>query len=74
MYECFHCGQRTVSWDSDFSFEDYRIEGEGIVQVLHCNHCGAEIHYIIRLDEDDIEEILNKNTEEVSVDESSCEV
>lgn len=22
MFECFHCGCRTVIWDNDFSFED----------------------------------------------------
>lgn len=38
MYECFNCGERTVSWDSDFSFDDYGLEGDGIVHVLHCNN------------------------------------
>ena len=54
MYECFHCGARAVSWDADFSFEDYGIEGEGIVHVCHCNNCGAEIEYYIKCgDEED---------------------
>lgn len=47
FYECFHCGQRAVSWDADFDFSDYGFEGEGIVQNCHCNNCGAEIIYII---------------------------
>ena len=29
MYECFHCGHRSVVWDSDFIFEDFGYEGEG---------------------------------------------
>lgn len=45
MYECFHCGQKAVIWDSDFDFSDYCLEGEGIVHVCHCSNCGAEIEY-----------------------------
>jgi len=47
MYECFHCGERAVIWDCDFSFEDYGYEGDGIVQECHCTHCGASITYMI---------------------------
>ena len=61
MYECFHCGTKSVSWDADFSYEDFGMEGEGIVQVCHCNHCGAKIHYMISLDEKDIDEVIKKN-------------
>lgn len=49
MYECFHCGCRSVIWDSDFMFEDYGYEGNGIVQNCHCTNCGAEIEYRIPL-------------------------
>lgn len=54
MYECFHCGNRSVVWDSDFSFEDMGYDGEGIVNVCHCTNCGAYIEYRIRLDEEPI--------------------
>lgn len=47
MYECFHCGKKKVIWDSDFSFEDYGLDGEGIVHVCHCENCGARIMYEI---------------------------
>ena len=50
MYECFHCCQRTVIWDNDFSFDDVGLEGEGIVQFLHCTNCGARIEYYISLE------------------------
>ncbi len=50
MYECFHCGCRAVVWDADFDFEDYGLEGEGIVQECHCINCGAEIIYCISTD------------------------
>lgn len=56
MFECFHCLCRTVVWDSDFSFEDCGYEGEGIVQFLHCENCGAEIEYRIPFDNDEEEQ------------------
>jgi hypothetical protein len=49
MYECFHCGCKAVVWDSDFSFDDFGYEGEGIVHVCHCSHCGAEIQYKVSI-------------------------
>ena len=47
MFECFHCLSRSVIWDSDFTFEDFGYEGEGIVHICHCSKCGAEIEYRI---------------------------
>ena len=38
---CFNCGKRAVGWQHDYSFADYGIEGDGVVHVLQCNHCGA---------------------------------
>lgn len=45
MYQCFHCLSYSVIWDSDFDFDDFGYEGEGIVHVCHCVNCGAEIEY-----------------------------
>lgn len=54
MYECFHCGCRSVIWDCDFSYEDYGYDGDGIVQECHCENCGDRITYMIPFgDEDD---------------------
>lgn len=47
MYECFHCGSKSVIWDADFDFSDYGYEGEGIIHICHCINCGAEIIYEI---------------------------
>ena len=47
MYQCFHCLKYAVAWDNDFDFEDYGIDGEGIVHVCHCGNCGAEIEYFV---------------------------
>lgn len=53
MYECFHCGARSVYWCADFSFEDYGYPGEGIVHVCCCANCKAEIEYRISLEEEE---------------------
>lgn len=53
MFECFHCGNRAVIWDNDYSFEDYCLEGEGIVHELHCTKCGAQITYYVGEDDED---------------------
>ena len=45
MYECFHCLARAVIWDCDYDFSDFGYDGEGIVQIRHCENCGAEIEY-----------------------------
>lgn len=55
MYECFHCGHRSVIWGADFSYEDYGLEGEGIIHECHCDFCGAEITYYISLDPEEDE-------------------
>ena len=47
MFECFHCGEKGVIWDNDFSFDEMGYEGEGIVHICHCSRCGAEIEYRI---------------------------
>ena len=47
MYECFHCGHRTVVWENDFMASELGYEIEGIVHILHCANCGAEIEYYI---------------------------
>ena len=54
-YECFHCGKKSVYWDSDFDFEDYGLEGQGIVHVCHCANCGADTEYKVPLKNDDID-------------------
>lgn len=60
MYECFHCGHRTVIWDSDFTFEDYGLEGEGLVHHCHYTHCGAEIEYYVPITEEDVAELKER--------------
>ena len=47
MYQCFHCLENAVIWDSDYNFKDFGYEGEGIVHICHCKNCGADIEYRI---------------------------
>ena len=58
MYQCFHCGKMAVIWDNDFTFDDMGIEGEGLVHLCHCTHCGAEIEY--RITEEAEESLLQE--------------
>jgi len=58
MYECFHCGSKSVIWDGDFSFEDYNMDGDGLIHECHCTKCGAMITYMIPFDnEEDVAQI-----------------
>ena len=53
MYECFCCGERAVIWDADFDAEARGYEFPGIVHILHCSNCGAQIEYVVRTDEEE---------------------
>lgn len=47
MYECFHCGARSVIWQADFDTEDYGYEVPGIIHECCCQNCGAQITYYV---------------------------
>ena len=59
MYECFHCGCKSVIWDSDFDFSDFdgAYDGEGIVHYCHCTNCGRRITYEIYFDDEEEEDV-----------------
>lgn len=48
MFECFHCGEKAVIWDCDYDAEDSKYTEPGMLQVMHCSHCGAVINYYIK--------------------------
>ena len=54
MFQCFHCLQQSLIWDSDYDFEDFGYEGDGIVQILHCVNCGGEVEYRISNNKENI--------------------
>lgn len=61
MYECFHCLQRSVVWQADFSADEYGYDDpNGIIHVLMCATCGAEITYYIpgNIEEDTTDEAV----------------
>lgn len=53
MYQCFHCAQFSVIWDNDFDFIDLGYEGEGVVNMCHCENCGAIIEYRVPMESGD---------------------
>jgi hypothetical protein len=42
-------------WGNDFSFEDYCMDGDGIVATLSCSKCPTTADFYQRLDEDEEE-------------------
>lgn len=49
---CWFCGGRMI-WQSDFDFEDYGREGDGIVAVLLCTECGAVAEFYTNEEEEE---------------------
>lgn len=47
---CWWCRSEVV-WQNDFTKEEWCMEGEGIVSILVCSGCGAEVRYIEREEE-----------------------
>ena len=52
-FECMHCGERAVVWQSDFDFEDYGLEGKGFIHVCQCMACGAMVEYYISCEDEE---------------------
>jgi transcription elongation factor Elf1 len=46
---CWFCGKELI-WGCDFSFEDYGIEGEGIVATRSCPSCGASAEFYTKVE------------------------
>lgn len=47
MARCWFCGEEMI-WQNDFNFEDFCLDGEGVVAVLLCSNdeCGAVANFI----------------------------
>ena len=48
--KCWHCKSEVI-WGGDHSYEDYGMEGEGIVSNLSCSSCNA--FYLCYIGEED---------------------
>ena len=40
--KCWHCKSELI-WGADHTFEDYCLEGDGIVTNLSCSECEADV-------------------------------
>lgn len=38
--DCWHCNSKVV-WGADYDFEDYGIQGRGVVSILNFTKCNA---------------------------------
>ena len=47
---CWYCKNEELVWQNDFSYEDYGLDGDGIVSVLHCENCNALVNVYLSLD------------------------
>ena len=46
--KCLFCDTNMV-WGADFSFEDYGMEGDGIVITLICPNCNASAEFYTKI-------------------------
>jgi len=54
---CWFCGAKMI-WGGDHSFEDYGIEGDGIVANLSCSKCGATAEFYTKMEDDDMAKVI----------------
>ena len=56
---CWHCKNELI-WGADFTYEDYCLEGDGIVSTLSCRKCNAHVEVYL----------LNENIESKTPEEA----
>tara|TARA_R110002110_G_scaffold74670_1_gene197674 strand:- start:65 stop:295 length:231 start_codon:yes stop_codon:yes gene_type:complete len=49
---CWHCRSELI-WGGDFSFEDYGLEGDGIISNLSCPNCPTNVEVYYKIDNED---------------------
>ena len=65
--KCWHCNSEVI-WGGDFDFEDYGMDGKGIVSNLSCSNCKAFYECYL-----DLEEESNGKKEIISSQDKSNE-
>ena len=50
--KCWHCNEEVI-WGGDFDYEDYGMDGEGIVSNLSCSKCSAFYECYLPIGEED---------------------
>ena len=58
--KCWHCNEELI-WGGDFDYEDYGIEGEGIVSNLSCPNedCNVYVEVFLPLGDENEEKESN---------------
>ena len=49
--KCWHCNSEVI-WGGDHDYEDYGMEGEGIVSNLSCSKCSAFYECYLAIEEE----------------------
>lgn len=73
---CYSCKTKVYAiWSGDFDFEDYGLEGDGLVQVSTCGTCDSTIvniypnepleYVTINIDLKEMERELNEQEDDV---------
>ena len=68
--KCWHCNSEVI-WGGDFDFEDYGMDGEGIVSNLTCSNCKAYYECYLDLEEESNEEKGNASLDKGKEDKES---
>jgi len=50
--KCWHCDSEMI-WGGDNDFDDFGMEGEGIVSNFSCSSCPVTAEVILPLEEDE---------------------
>lgn len=56
IYRCFACCVGELCWEGDFMRSELGEGDEdhdGVVNILHCQNCGAEVRVYHRIDDED---------------------
>tara|TARA_Y100000004_G_C8721783_1_gene330408 strand:- start:233 stop:382 length:150 start_codon:yes stop_codon:yes gene_type:complete len=48
--KCWHCKEELI-WGGDHDYEDYDMEGEGIVSNLSCSNCDGFVLFYLPIKE-----------------------
>ena len=49
---CWHCNTELI-WVGDIDFEDYALEGEGIISKLSCPKCNAYVEVYLPMEDNE---------------------